>query len=309
MQHFTRLWVCKNSAARVFRRQYRRVCILILRAVPDGDIASACKFLDPAQTVIHPISDTRAKQRSLRTCFCAKAEAVQPIAVNMRLIIHEVPFKRLNQFCSIFDRDDPVVAGRRQKNRAGSFIDQFAGIRCIRQAIGKRLPDRKPIAGDHSIRPFFCGRRSRGDQMPARRQTNRYHAVGTNMQVFLMCRQIFHRRFKILQRIRPAAVFSNGISKNKCRIAAFVIGFCDRRPLRLVAVSIRSAGTDQKAWLSGPFVRQPDGQRYIPLRMQLYRFLFHPSVPCAAYLAMTLRMLKSGGSSFIPRRIHSSIRP
>ena len=217
--------------------------------------------------------------------------------------------KRLDQFCGIFDRDDPVVAGRGQKNRAGGFIDQFAGIRRIRQAIGKRLPDRKPIAGDHSIRPFFCGRRSSGNQMPARRQSNRYHAVCANMQFPLMRRQVFHRCFKILQRIRPAAVFSNGISKNKCRIAAFVIGFCDRRPLRLVAVSIRSAGTDQKAWLSGPFVRRPDGQRYIPLRMQLYRFLFHSSASCAAYLAITLRMLKSGGSSFIPRRIHSSIRP
>ena len=283
--------------------------ILILRAVPDRNISSACKLLDPAQTVIHPISDTCAEQRPRRACFRAKAEAMQAIAINMRLIIHEVFFKRLDQFCSIFDRDDPVVAGRRQKNRTGGFIDQFAGIRRIRQAIGKRSPDRKPIAGDHRIRPFFCGRRSRGDQMPARRQANRDHTVGANMQVFLMCRQIFHRRFKILQRIWPATVFSDGISKNKRCIAAFVIGFCDRGRLGLVAVSIRATGADQKAGLFGAFVRQPDGQRYIPLRMQLYRFLFHPSASCAAYLAITLRMLKSGGSSFIPRRIHSSIRP
>lgn len=130
--------------------------ILILRAVPDRNISSACKLLDPAQTVIHPISDTCAKQRPRRARFRAKAEAMQSIAINMRLIIHEVLFKRLDQFCSIFDRDDPIVAGRRQKNRAGSFIDQFAGIRCIRQAIGKRLPDRKPIAGDHRIRPVFA---------------------------------------------------------------------------------------------------------------------------------------------------------
>ena len=210
---------------------------------------------------------------------------MQSIAINMRLIIHEVLFKRLDQFCSIFDRDDPIVAGRRQKNRAGSFIDQFAGIRCIRQAIGKRLPDRKPIAGDHRIRPVFCGRRSRSDQMPARRQTNRDHTVGANMQFLLMRRQVFHRRFKILQRIRPAAVFSDGISKNKRRIAALVIGLCDRRTLRLIAVSIRSAGADQKAGLFRIFACRPQGQRHIPHRIEHYGFLLHGvCISCPAYV-------------------------